>query len=179
MLEPLLHLKGRLVALVGQFRVELGQPGLGLADGHPLLPDVEPLAVQGGIDLFVLNRGRNVDRAQDIGLTAMSMALDGVRVLDLSCGIAGPTATMLLSDRTLNESAGTVPKLTPVAPVKWEPVMVMTVPAAVVPEEVPPSESASTTATTTTPPSAAAQAQRGKPANGLPLGLRVSRRFGA
>ncbi len=46
---------------------------------------------------------------------------------------AGAVATMLPSARTMKSSAGTDPKLTPVAPVKWLPLMVVTTPPAVVP----------------------------------------------
>jgi hypothetical protein len=48
---------------------------------------------------------------------------------------AGDDTSKVLSLTTVKESAAFVPKLTPVAPVKWLPVTVMRSPPAALPEE--------------------------------------------
>ena len=52
----------------------------------------------------------------------------------------GDTAVICESETTLNDTAGMVPKLTAVAPVKWLPLMVTLVPPAVLPLDVPSDE---------------------------------------
>jgi hypothetical protein len=94
-----------------------------------VVPDVGLTAVTVGAEALLTVKW-SADTAGEVPLGVATM------MSTVAAASGGDTAVINVLELTVNEDAGTPPKVTPVAPVKLVPVMVVLVPPAVVPLDV-------------------------------------------
>jgi hypothetical protein len=123
-------------------------------DAAAVVPKLTPVAPVKLVPVIVMVSPPAV--VPEVGLTAVTVGAEALLTVkwsaetagELPLGVAtmmstvaaawgGETAVIDVLELTVNDAAGTPPKLTPVAPVKFVPVMVVLVPPAVVPLDVP------------------------------------------